>query len=114
MVLISVACYFALREIPYGFVQSQSAIQATEDDLEARDASIFSVQGIPGKGRGIIAVRNIKVGVKSYFKTNRSFDDGRLMINMTTYYNLSTCSLCNLHVARRSSPTRATALCATV
>ncbi|KAH7870315.1 uncharacterized protein C8R40DRAFT_651344 [Lentinula edodes] len=62
MVLISVACYFALRELPYGSVQRQIAIQATEDDLEARDASIFSVQGIPGKGKGIIAVRNIKRG----------------------------------------------------
>ncbi|KAF8827402.1 hypothetical protein HHX47_DHR4000378 [Lentinula edodes] len=70
MVLISVACYFALRELPYGSVQRQIAIQATEDDLEARDASIFSVQGIPGKGKGIIAVRNIKVGVNSCFKTN--------------------------------------------
>ena len=29
---------------------------------EQRDASIFTVQDIPGKGMGVIAVRDIEVG----------------------------------------------------
>ncbi|KAJ3999858.1 hypothetical protein F5050DRAFT_1851328 [Lentinula boryana] len=59
MVALLVACYFLLTR-RYEHVQNRNVV--LDDDFEARDASIFSVQEIPGKGKGVIAVRDIKRG----------------------------------------------------
>ncbi|KAJ4481874.1 hypothetical protein J3R30DRAFT_3287137 [Lentinula aciculospora] len=61
MILLFIAGYLALRRLPYPNVQNGEFLFAG-NDLEARGASIFSVREISGKGKGVIAVRNIKRG----------------------------------------------------
>lgn len=60
ILILSVICYTALRRLLY-LEPLLDHITDVEQAILTRDASIFSIQDLPGKGKGVIALRDIKV-----------------------------------------------------